>query len=443
MSLLDDIFSAGVIGAGGAGFPTHKKLTGQAKLLIVNAVECEPLLASDRYVMRHFAPVIVRGLEAIRRELGIPRVVIGTKAKYSEEIAALRQAIASAGADIEIHPLDSFYPAGDEQVLIFEITGETVPPGGIPLALGIVVSNVTTVLNIALGLDGQPVTRRYVTVNGEVAHPLIVDAPIGSSPADLIAAAGGATVAGWGLVRGGPMMGRQFPSSQAAGIGYGKADGGLLVLPSDNPVFLRPAKSQERVFAEAKSTCIQCRLCTELCPRFLIGHKMRPHRVMRAVGTGATPEDLTDALLCCECGICELFSCPMGLSPRQANIHVKSMLRQAGVPVSDTTVHLDQTAGRGYRRISQSRLIERLRLEHYPTHLDEVVSLEPQLVRIPLKHGVGKPSAPTVGVGDRVGVGQVIAEVGRDDVGCLVHASIDGRVSDVTDAYIVIEREGR
>ena len=441
MALLDDIFAAGVIGAGGAGFPTHKKLVKGAKLLIINAVECEPLLASDRLIVRQNAAEIVAALDDIATELDIPRVVIGIKHHYTAEIAALRQAIAEAGAAIDIHELDSVYPAGDEQVLIFEITGQTVPPGGIPIALGIVVSNVTTVLNIARARQGQPVTRRWVTVNGAVADPVILDVPIGTTPADLIAAAGGVTIPNGKLVRGGPMMGRQYAMGQAASFGYGKADGGLLVLPDSNPIFLRSARSVERILEETRSTCIQCRMCTDLCPRYLIGHEMRPHRVMRSVATGTGGTDLLDALLCCECGICELFACPMGISPRQVNIIVKGQLRQAGAKVEDTTVHQDQIQLRAGRGVAQSRLIERLQLTDYSNTLTQWRVFDPDRVMIPMRHGVGRPATPVVGVGDSVATGQVIAEVGRDDVGCLVHASIDGRVTDVSPDQIVIERK--
>lgn len=439
-TLARQVFDAGIIGAGGAGFPTHKKLVAGAKLLVVNATECEPLLASDRYAMRTFAPDIIEGITTLAEALAVPRVVIGTKAHYSREIAALKSAIAAAGADIEIHLLDSFYPAGDEQVLIYEITGESVPPAGIPIDIGIIVVNVTTALNVARAVHGAPVTRRYVTVTGEVAKPTIVDAPVGTTAADLIAAAGGAQVAPYAIVRGGPMMGKQFTMDAAANMGFGKADSGLIVLPWDHPLINFGSQPIDRIVLQARSICIQCRLCTDMCPRFLIGHQMRPHRVMRSVGTTTHPEDLTDALLCCECGICELYACPMGLSPRRMNQHVKGMLRADGIGVADHSVHEENTADRQYRHIATGRLIERLHLGDYPTDIDDVTVFEPTSVTIPLRHGVGKPSTPTVGVGDQVEVGQVIAAVDFADVGCVVHASIAGRVSAVEHDAIRIER---
>jgi len=438
--LLRQVFDAGVIGAGGAGFPTHKKLVDGAKLLVVNGAECEPLLASDRYVMREYADEIVAGIVTLATRLRVPRVVIGTKWHYAREIAALRTAIAATGASIEIAELDSFYPAGDEQVLIHEITGETVPPGGIPIQIGIIVVNVTTALNIHRATRGIPVTRRFVTVTGEVRTPGIVDAPVGTSAEDLIAAAGGATVPSYAIVKGGPMMGKQFPMSAAATQGFGKADSGLIVLPADHPLIEFGSQSMDRIMAQARSICIQCRLCTELCPRYLIGHQMRPHRVMRSVGTDTHPTDLTDALLCCECGVCELFSCPMGLSPRRMNVHIKGMLRAEGIGITDQTIHPEFAVDFPYRHVAQSRLIERLRLGAYPTQLDGVSVYEPGAVLIPLRHGVGKPSVPRVAVGDRVGVGDVIADVDFADTGCVVHASIDGRVTSVTAAAIRIER---
>ena len=440
MSLSQQVFDAGIVGAGGAGFPTYKKLSSEVDLLVVNGAECEPLLAADRYLMRVDAASVVAGIRAVMDACGIPRAVIGTKAHYAREIAALEEAIAACGADIPIHRLDSFYPAGDEQVLIYEITGRTVPPGGIPLDLRIVVMNVATLGQVAAATQGTPVTRRLVTVTGEVASPTIVDAPIGTSAADLVAAAGGATTSPYVIVRGGPMMGHHHPMSAASTLGYGKADGGLIVLPASHPLVAFAGKPLERLLAETKSMCIQCRMCTDLCPRYLIGHTMRPHRVMRTLQTGVDTESLTDALLCCECGICELYACPMGLSPRRMNIYAKGLLRAQGIGVTDKTVHVDQTSERDYRHIPQQRFIDRLQLSAYPTGIDAFVRLEPEVVRLPTKHGVGVPARPCVAVGDRVELGAVVAEVTFGEVGAPVHASLAGRITEVGPDHITIQR---
>ncbi len=440
MQLLERIWEAGIVGAGGAGFPTHKKLVQNAELLLVNAAECEPLLSSDRFAMRHFSREIVAALCRIRRELAIKRVVIGTKAKYTEEIRALQQAIDEQGADIEIHGSGSYYPAGDEQILIYEVTGQTVPPGGIPLELGIVVSNVMTILHIYDALNGKPVTEKYITVTGAVAHPVIVHAPVGTPVADCIAAAGGATMPDYMVIMGGPMMGKQYPGSRVSDLYITKSDGGVVVLEKEHYLDVFSNMPVEHIINQAKSVCIQCSYCTELCPRYLIGHNMRPHRVMRSIATGTHAEFLEDALLCCECGICELYACPMHLSPRRINGYVKDLLRRGGAKVRDKTVHPHHSYMREGRQIEQGRLIQRLDLLPYPRQVLEEIQCRPACVCVALHHGIGMAAVPVVAVGDVVKKGQCIATVDFSDVGSKLHASVDGKVTGV-DGRIQIQAD--
>jgi len=214
-----------------------------------------------------------------------------------------------------------------------------------------------------------------------------------------------------------------------------------LILPEAHPLIQFMKKPLKHTINQAKSVCIQCSYCTEMCPRYLIGHRMRPNRVMRSMATGTCESDLGDALLCCECGVCELFACPMQLSPRRMNIHVKGLLRERGVGLAGQTVHEGQAGPREYRRISQSRLISRLGLGGYPTEMEQVVTLNPEEVRIPLKHGVGKPSAPFVKAGDRVAAGTPVAGVEFADTGCMVHASIAGVVTEADGNGITIQRK--
>jgi len=212
-------------------------------------------------------------------------------------------------------------------------------------------------------------------------------------------------------------------------------------LPDNHPLAAFEMKPVSHILNEAKSVCMQCSLCTEMCPRYLIGHKLRPNIVMRGMAAGSDTDRLSEALLCSECGICELFACPMHLSPRRVNIYVKKILREKGVGVADKQVHSEQAAPREYRRIAQKRIIGRLLPQGYPTEIDEMAVIEPKSVCVPLRHGVGRPSAPTVAVGDRVSAGDVIAEVGFSDVGCMVHAPVSGIVTGLDDG-ITIVREG-
>ena len=149
MNILDQIFECGIVGCGGAGFPTHVKLNTQVEYFIVNAAECEPLLRTDRYTMKHRAGDIIDAVEAIGDHLKAAKKVIALKGHYHEEIACLEEAIAAKNSDVELFFLENFYPAGDEQIMVYEVTGRVIPPAGIPSAVNAVVSNVGTVAAIS------------------------------------------------------------------------------------------------------------------------------------------------------------------------------------------------------------------------------------------------------------------------------------------------------
>ena len=162
MNLLDQIKDAGIIGAGGAGFPTHAKLTSEAEYILMNGAECEPLLRTDRYLMIHEAEKLVSGVDLICRELSIPEGRIALKKTYTKEIEALTAAIEKLHSKVQLHLMDSFYPAGDEQVVVYEVTGKVVPPAGIPLDVGAIVDNVATIIAVADAVSGIPFTEKYL-----------------------------------------------------------------------------------------------------------------------------------------------------------------------------------------------------------------------------------------------------------------------------------------
>ena len=160
MSLLDTVKQAGIVGAGGAGFPTHVKLNAKAEWFIVNAAECEPLIETDKFLCRTQAPKIIAAAQAVAAHLGAAHTVIALKEKYLPEIAALEEAIAAAGAKIEICRMGVFYPAGDEQTMVQYVTGRSVPERGLPLDVGAVVDNVGTLVNL---YDAMTDGRRSLT----------------------------------------------------------------------------------------------------------------------------------------------------------------------------------------------------------------------------------------------------------------------------------------
>ncbi len=204
--------AAGVVGAGGAGFPTHIKLQARVDTVLVNAAECEPMLKVDQQLMAQQADRLIRGLGYAMTATGAREGIIALKAKYAPAIAALTPRLPEWA---RLHILPDVYPAGDEVLTIWLATGRRIPPAALPVSVGVVVNNVQTVLNIARAVEqGYPVTRRTLTVNGAVARPLTLAVPLGISLREVLDLAGGATVDDPGFINGGPMMGSLITSSR-------------------------------------------------------------------------------------------------------------------------------------------------------------------------------------------------------------------------------------
>ncbi len=162
----------GVVGAGGAGFPSYAKLNKNADTILLNCAECEPLLQPHRRLITVHADEIIAGLHMVVQVTGAKQAVIGVKGTYKEAIAAIRKEV-DKYPEIHIHYLQEVYPMGDEVVLIYECTGRVVRPGGLPIEQGCIVYNVETMYNIYRAVvERKPVTFKYLTVIGEVTHPV-------------------------------------------------------------------------------------------------------------------------------------------------------------------------------------------------------------------------------------------------------------------------------
>jgi Na+-translocating ferredoxin:NAD+ oxidoreductase RnfC subunit len=441
VDLLDKIYMAGVVGAGGAGFPAHVKLNCKVEYLILNGCECEPLLATDKYLMRTKSKEIIEALEKIANVVEAKKVVIGLKKKYKHEIACLKCVIEKLNSKVELHCLDNFYPAGDEQILVYEITGKTIPPAGIPLNVGAVVSNVGTVVNIYEAINNKPVIYSHVSVLGEVNKPAILKVPIGTPIIRCIEEAGGANIKNYSVILGGPMMGKIIDKSELENRTITKTNGALIILPDDHYLVKRSKISIEHIINRAKSACIQCSYCTEFCPRYLIGHPLKPHKIMRAVAFSKYEDSIKAAQLCCECGVCELYACPMGLSPRQVNIYLKNELRKNGFRYKNTENKFSSKDEREYRKIPSKRIMSRIDINKYTEQkIEDIREIHAEIVKIQLRQHIGISASPIVSVGDKIEKGQLIARVDRDALGANVHASIAGKVIEVSDDNIVIKR---
>ncbi len=438
MSLLEDIYNAGIVGAGGAGFPTHIKYNTKAEHLIINAAECEPLLYTDQYQMINNAKEIIAGTLMGQEYLEAKKVTIAIKAEFHESIKALEGEIERQNANITIHGMETFYPAGDEHSVIYEVTKEALDPGRIPIEIGIVVSNVATMRNIYDSTKGEPVIRKVVTVGGHVNKQTILDVPVGISIDECLQQSGGTDLEDYYIVFGGPMMGELISKEESKTRSVTKTSGGILVFPSDHSIITRKLQSLERIRNQTSSACIQCTFCTELCPRYLKGHPLRPHEVMVAFGQGDPDHPkLKQSDLCCECGICELYSCPMGLSPRIVLAHVKEENRKRG----GERVQWESEGVRdveSMRKLPTKRLNMKLNIDRYAKNKEfDEKYLKTNRVSIPLSQHIGRPAEPKVSVGDFVQVGDLIGSVPMDEMGANIHASISGKVICVTDVVVI------
>ncbi|MBP5690707.1 MAG: electron transport complex subunit RsxC [Bacteroidaceae bacterium] len=294
--ILENIKNAGVVGMGGACFPTHVKLCPpkECKIdtLIVNAVECEPFLTSDHRLMLEFPDQIVVGIKLILKALGIDRAVIGIEANKPDAISLL-QSKTSMVSGIEVMPLQMKYPQGGEKQLIEAVTGRQVPPPpALPANVGCVVQNVGTVFAVYEAvMKSKPLFERIVTVTGKgLKNPCNLKVRMGTPVSQLIEYAGGMPEGTGKLISGGPMMGRPLLDDTAPVV---KGTSGLLMIPESDAIRL-----QER-------NCIRCAKCVQACPMGL-----EPY--LLATASEASDWECAEEnwiMSCIECGCCQ-STCP-------------------------------------------------------------------------------------------------------------------------------------
>jgi Na+-translocating ferredoxin:NAD+ oxidoreductase RnfC subunit len=428
---LAQIENHGVVGAGGGGFPTAVKLAVKVPVVIVNGAECEPLLHKDKELMQHQAAPMLRGLAAVMRLVSAEQGIIGIKNKYTAVQEALAPQLATG---VRILPLSDTYPAGDEFLLVYDALGRVIPPGGLPKDVGAVVINVETLVNI--GLD-RPVTHKYLTVAGAVRTPVTLRVPVGMRIGDLIEAAGGATEDEVGALLGGVMMGRLAASLDEP---VTKTLGGVVVLPVSHPMIAWYRQDRRQVERIGRSACDQCRFCTDLCPRFLLGHPIEPHAAMRSLGFDSPHSPMiAGTLYCCECNLCSLYSCPENLDPKNICTFSKPIARERELRWKGNPADIAPHPLADSRRAPMKRLIAKLGLSDFNNvgPLNDR-TLEPGRVVLPLKQHAGAPAIPVVRAGARVTVGDLIAAPAPKTLGARLHASISGVVQTV-DGAIVIE----
>lgn len=298
VEILDRIAEKGVVGMGGATFPSRVKLSvpdgKRAEYLIINGVECEPYLTSDHRVMVERGEALLVGVSLLRRALGNPEAVIGIERNKPDAIRQL-SLLCSAYEGIRVQPLRVKYPQGGEKQLIDAVVGRRIPPGKLPIDVGVVVQNVGTALAVYEAVQkGKPLVERVVTVTGSsLARPVNVLARVGTPISHLISYAGGLPEDVSRVISGGPMMGKALKNLDAP---VTKGTSGVLLL------------TDREVQRRESSHCIRCARCSQGCPMGL-----EPYLLYRLARLGRH-DDLEgeDVMSCIECGSCS-YTCPASL----------------------------------------------------------------------------------------------------------------------------------
>lgn len=433
------IRGGGVVGAGGAGFPSYQKLDSRTETLILNCAECEPLLKLHKSLLEKHTAEILEAFEIISDAVGAKRAVIAVKKTSHKAIESVSSRIEKNGFG-ELWLLPDVYPAGDEVVLTYEVTKKVVKPGELPISVGVTVFNTETVYNIYRAVNGFPVTHKYVTVSGEVKKPVTLRVPVGTPVSDAVKFAGGPTTDCPAYIIGGPMMGKRTDENSL----ITKTTNGILVLPKEHMLIMAGKRDTEKDMKRARAVCCQCGYCTDMCPRALLGHPIKPDKFMlyASNNTSYDTKAYLDTLYCSGCGVCEMYACQQGLSPRSLMFDFKERLLEKGVTAKKYEGEPQALSAREYAKVPMHRLKARLGILEYDSFhalLDESEQAVNE-VHIPLKQHIGVPARATVKKGDRAVLGQVIAKAPKEGLGADIHASIDGTVELVNETEIVIVR---
>jgi len=312
--LIAAIHESGIVGLGGAGFPTHVKLNvdpERIEYLVINGAECEPYVTSDTITMVNRAEDMACGLEALARHLGVRRVVIGIENNKKTAIHTMKKMAESiTSCTVTVQSLPSVYPQGGEKVLVYHTVQRVIPMGGLPIDVGCVVINCTTLAAIGAYLKtGMPLVEKCVTVEGKaVKTPQNVIAPVGAAMADLFEVCGGLTEEPDKLIYGGPMMGVTVPDASAP------------IMTNTNAIL---ALTKKEAWLPKTTACIRCSACTNHCP-----FGLAPAALSRAYDRKDIPALKKLAVdACMECGCCS-FVCPANRPLVQKNKLGKQLLRE-------------------------------------------------------------------------------------------------------------------
>ncbi len=408
--------------------------------IVVDGTGYEPLLETDRFLLERETGNILRGLEYLVGASGAERAVIAVNETYSNAISGLQESDEKKDF-INVFPIGDFYPAGDECVLVYEATGRIVPEGGTAVDAACIVIDVESVVNTSEAItNDKPVTKKWLTCTGYVNKPSIVRAHIGTPLEDVLALCGGATCDDFAVIIGNPMTGRVETDMKAS---VEKQTTGIIVLPKDHSLVTRKKISISSIIRRSKSIGRQDTVCTDLCPRYLLGYDIRVESILNQVNYQMADADesvIRGVFLCGECGLCDMYSCAPGPEPGVIFTAFKKMLDEKGYSPVFPKRMLSAHEMREYRKVPNSRIAGRLQFDTFiKTGMMMRVETSPALVEIPLEQA-GVFSKPIVSTGDRVSEKECIARASVNGHGSDVHASISGKVTFIDSERIVIAR---
>lgn len=424
----------GIVGAGGAGFPSYAKLAEGADLLLINGSECEPLLYTDYVILKNELTMVLSGISAVLSHTGIHKAIIAIKEHNATSLGMENgQRLAD---NIFVKALPNVYPIGDEIGLIYEATGRLVKPGNLPITEGVIVYNVETMYNLGRAVRfSEPVTKKWLTVGGALENPTVIKAPIGAKAADIFKKLDIKLKEGYTVLDGGPSMGKVI---NPATYTITKTTKGIIVLPDDTQAVISKKMNVKMAVARAETACCQCTRCTDMCPRNMLGYPLEPHKMVRtAMGVAEViPEMVLSATLCCGCGICESLACSQGISPRAVIENYKSLLSKNKLRFNLRGEYSVRDE-REYRMIPYTKWMSALGV----THFDKIADFGGEIndferVEIPLSRHIGAPSVAAVKDGDNVCKGDLIAKAGNG-LSLPQHASIAGSVTLGNDKIII------
>ena len=305
-----------------------------------------------------------------------------------------------------------------------------------PIDENVVVFNTETIYNLYRSVKlNVNVTNKLVSIVGEIDHPLTIRVPIGTTVKEAIGLAGKITTNNPAYLIGGPMMG----SLGTENTPITKTTNAIIILPKDHEIIMRMNKNINFEIRKASSSCCQCKTCTDMCPRYMVGHPIEPHRVMRAIANHDISQlsVYTNSMYCCGCGICENYACPQGLSPKSIIQEIKMGLRTANIkPEQCEPAEVDED--RELRKVPVKRLEAKLGLLGYDIAAPFIdTTPTTKHVKIQMRQHIGAPAIPNVKVGDIVKKGQKIADA-AEGLSVAIHCSIDGKVEKVTEKEIVV-----